>query len=93
MGRVLTNALPTSAGNNPQFFLGGPCRNGADLPFSLRPRNWPTGTIVATCNPPDDNQDHGDAVGQDIGEFDARFREHHVDLLDQIIPLSVSDPC
>lgn len=69
------------------------CAGAWHFPFSLRLRNWPTGTIVATCNPPDDNQDHGDAVGQDIGEFDARFREHHVDLLDHIIPLSVSDPC
>jgi hypothetical protein len=58
---------------------------------SFRPRNWPRDSIVATCNPDYDDYEHGPAVDHSVSGFAARTDEHSSDLLDHMIPHSVSD--
>jgi hypothetical protein len=65
-------------------------KNKARSHLSICPRNWPTDTIVATCNPDDDNN-YGHAMINSVSGFAARTDEHRSDLLDHMIPHSVSD--
>ena len=45
------------------------------------PWDWPKGTIVATRNPVDDDDDNGDAMSQCVCEFAGQWDEHSLDLL------------
>jgi len=58
--------------------------------YSARPRELPTDTIVATCNPDDDNN-YGNTMIYKVSGFAARTDEHRSELLDHTIPHSVSD--
>ena len=82
----------------PMFSRGGSMKLFTHPPLSEQkvilhrggPRNWPTDTIVATCNPDDDNN-YGHAMIYSVSGFAARTDEHCSDLLDHTIPHSVTD--
>lgn len=73
-----------------QILRGNPLHEQNKTPCDSSPRNWPTDTIVATCNPDDDNN-YGHAMIYSVSGFAARTDEHCSDLLDHTIPHSVSD--